>query len=75
MKRNDEDLELMTVKEVAQYTKLTTQYVYQIPAEELPRYKFPHAVRFARRDVNEWLKRKRTYTKQEIDCSAVRRGS
>ena len=58
LKRKREQREMMTVRELADYLKVARHTIYQwINDSRLPfaYYKHDRAVRFDRRDVDEWL--------------------
>ena len=58
MKKARERREMMTVRELANYIKVSRHTIYQwINESRLPfaYYKHDRAVRFDRRDVDEWL--------------------
>ena len=59
----------MTIREVAEYLKLTDKTAYRLAAEgKLPGFKVGGAWRFRKKDIDEWIEaRKRHGGKNEAD--------
>lgn len=48
--------DIMTIKEVAEYLKLTEKTAYRLAAEgKIPGFKVGGAWRFRRRDIDRWI--------------------
>ncbi len=53
-----ENVELMTVEEVAEYLKVTIKTIYRLlNKNEIPSTRVGHLHRFIKSDVNEWLRK------------------
>ncbi|MEQ8164717.1 MAG: helix-turn-helix domain-containing protein [Alphaproteobacteria bacterium] len=51
--------DIMTIKEVAEYLKLTEKTAYRLAAErKIPGFKVGGAWRFRRSEIDEWIERK-----------------
>ncbi|MCM1503371.1 MAG: helix-turn-helix domain-containing protein [Bacteroidales bacterium] len=62
---------MMTLKETAKATSLSTSHLYHLVDDNsIPHYRFGRAIRFKRSEIEEWMRTKRVYTKQEIDHQA-----
>ena len=63
------DTDIMTIREVAEYLKLTDKTAYRLAAEgKLPGFKVGGAWRFRKGDIYEWIEaRKRHAGKSEAD--------
>lgn len=63
------DTDIMTIREVAEYLKLTDKTAYRLAAEgKLPGFKVGGAWRFRKADIDEWIEaRKRYGGKNEAD--------
>jgi excisionase family DNA binding protein len=63
------DTDIMTIREVAEYLKLTDKTAYRLAAEgKLPGFKVGGAWRFRKGDIDEWIEaRKRHGGKNEAD--------
>lgn len=56
----------MTVKEVAEYLRLTKQKVYRLSQEgELPAYKFAREWRYKKERIDQWIEEQDTYKKKK----------
>jgi excisionase family DNA binding protein len=50
------DTDIMTIREVAEYLKLTEKTTYRLAAEgELPGFKVGGSWRFKRKDLEKWI--------------------
>lgn len=50
------DSDIMTIREVAEYLKLTEKTTYRLAAEgELPGFKVGGSWRFTRQDLEKWI--------------------
>lgn len=51
--------DIMTIKEVAEYLKLTEKTAYRLAADgKIPGFKVGGAWRFRRSEIDEWIERK-----------------
>jgi excisionase family DNA binding protein len=56
--------EILTLKEVAQYLKLTEKTAYRLAAEgKLPGFKVGGSWRFQRVDIEKWIEKQKGNTK------------
>lgn len=52
------DGEILTIKEVAEYLKVTERTIYRLAAvKKIPAFKVGGAWRFSRADIDGWIKR------------------
>jgi excisionase family DNA binding protein len=59
------DTDVMTVREVAEYLKLTQKTAYRLAAEKkIPGFKVGGAWRFRRAEIDKWIERQSTEQKQ-----------
>ena len=50
--------EILTIKEVAEYLKVTERTIYRLAgAKKIPAFKVGGTWRFSRADIDEWIKR------------------
>lgn len=57
--------DIMTVREVAQYLKLTEKTAYRLAAEgKLPGFKVGGAWRFRRGEIDKWIEQQSAETKK-----------
>ncbi len=50
--------EILTIKEVAEYLKVTERTIYRLAgAKKIPAFKVGGAWRFSRVDIDEWIRR------------------
>ena len=62
---------LLTIKEVAEMTRLSVSHIYALVSKtEIPHFKIGSAVRFAETDITNWLRSKRVYTKCDVAAKA-----
>jgi excisionase family DNA binding protein len=55
------DTDIMTVREVAKYLKLTEKTAYRLAAEKkIPGFKVGGAWRFRRAEIDKWIERQST---------------
>ncbi len=55
------DTDIMTIREVAEYLKLTEKTTYRLAAEgELPGFKVGGSWRFKRKDLEKWIATQKT---------------
>ena len=53
--------EILTIKEVAEYLKVTDRTIYRLAgARKIPAFKVGGTWRFSRTDINEWIRRQST---------------
>ena len=58
------DTDIMTIREVAEYLKLTDKTAYRLAAEgKLPGFKVGGAWRFRKRDIDGWIDLQKVETK------------
>jgi len=68
-----EQKKVLTLEEVAQYTKLSRSYLYKLTSQQIiPHYK-PNGknIYFNREELEQWLMRNRVKTKEEIESNAA----
>lgn len=59
------DTDIMTIREVAEYLKLTDKTAYRLAAEgKLPGFKVGGAWRFRKADVDLWIESKKAESKK-----------
>lgn len=55
------DSDIMTIREIAEYLKLTEKTAYRLTAEgKIPGFKVGGAWRFKRSDIDAWIETKKT---------------
>jgi excisionase family DNA binding protein len=53
--------EILTIKEVAEYLKVTDRTIYRLAgAKKIPAFKVGGTWRFSRADIDEWIRRQST---------------
>lgn len=53
--------EILTIKEVAEYLKVTDRTIYRLAgAKKIPAFKVGGTWRFSRTDIDEWIRRQST---------------
>ena len=56
--------EILTLKELAEYLKLTEKTAYRLAAEgKLPGFKVGGSWRFTRKDIQAWIQKQKTSNK------------
>lgn len=59
------DTDIMTIREVAEYLKLTEKTAYRLAAEgKLPGFKVGGAWRFRKSDIDSWIETRKAETKE-----------
>jgi excisionase family DNA binding protein len=59
--RSRMDSDIMTIREIAEYLKLTEKTAYRLTAEgKIPGFKVGGAWRFKRSDIDAWIETKKT---------------
>jgi len=57
MSKNTSDGEILTIKQVADYLKVTERTIYRLAAaKQIPAFKVGGSWRFSRADIDEWIK-------------------
>ncbi|ABA57184.1 Excisionase/Xis, DNA-binding protein [Nitrosococcus oceani ATCC 19707] len=52
------DAEILTIKEVALYLKVTERTIYRLAADKkIPGFKVGGAWRFSRKEIDQWIRR------------------
>lgn len=67
--------EILTIREVAGYLKVTERTIYRLAAaKKIPAFKVGGAWRFSRTDIDIWIKQQSTVDQADVEDS-VRRGT
>lgn len=57
MKKTKNDLELITISELSELTKISTNNIYRLTSKrEIPFVKIGKSIRFQPTEINKWLK-------------------
>lgn len=75
MSKSTSDGEILTIKQVAEYLKVTERTIYRLAAaKQIPAFKVGGSWRFSRADIDSWIKQQsgdgrvnRTTNTGEID--------
>ncbi|MBL0320119.1 MAG: helix-turn-helix domain-containing protein [Alphaproteobacteria bacterium] len=60
------DTDIMTIREVAEYLKLTEKTAYRLVSEgELPGFKVGGSWRFRRSEIEKWIKKQEARSKDD----------
>jgi len=62
--------EILTIREVAGYLKVTERTIYRLAAaKKIPAFKVGGAWRFSRADIDIWIKQQSTFDQADVDDS------
>ncbi len=62
--------EILTIREVAGYLKVTERTIYRLAAaKKIPAFKVGGAWRFSRADIDIWIKQQSTLDQADVDDS------
>ncbi len=65
--------EILTIREVAGYLKVTERTIYRLAAaKKIPAFKVGGAWRFSRTDIDIWIKQQSTVDQADVDDSVSR---
>ena len=65
--------EILTIREVAGYLKVTERTIYRLAAgKKIPAFKVGGAWRFSRADIDIWIKQQSTLDQADVDDSESR---
>jgi excisionase family DNA binding protein len=63
MSTNTIEAEILTIKEISDYLKVTERTIYRLAtAKQMPAFKIGGSWRFSRQDIDSWIK------KQSLEC-------
>jgi excisionase family DNA binding protein len=66
--------EILTIRDVAGYLKVTERTIYRLAAaKKIPAFKVGGAWRFSRTDIDIWIKQQSTVDQADVDESVGRR--
>ena len=67
MPSNTIEGEILTIREIAEYLKVTERTIYRLAsAKQVPAFKIGGSWRFSRQDIDGWIKRQTTEALAEI---------
>lgn len=67
MSTNTTENGILTIKEIAEYLKVTERTIYRLAAaKQLPAFKIGGSWRFSRQDIDGWIKRQTAEPLAEI---------
>ena len=65
--------EILTIREVAGYLKVTERTIYRLAAaKKIPAFKVGGVWRFSRTDIDIWIKQQSTVDQADVDHSVSR---
>jgi len=65
--------EILTIREVAGYLKVTERTIYRLAAaKKIPAFKVGGAWRFSQTDIDIWIKQQSTVDQSDVDESVSR---
>ena len=74
MPKSPHEGEILTIKQVAEYLKVTERTIYRLAAvKKIPAFKVGGAWRFSRVDIDSWIKQQSSVD-QEDDSSGSAKG-
>ncbi|MCA0175249.1 MAG: helix-turn-helix domain-containing protein [Proteobacteria bacterium] len=75
MPRNNSEGEILTIKEVADYLKVTERTIYRLAgAKKIPAFKVGGTWRFSRSDIESWIKRQSVSSPERAASKASNKG-
>lgn len=75
MSTNSSEGEILTIKEVADYLKVTERTIYRLAgAKTIPAFKVGGTWRFSRRDIESWIKQQSAGNPERAASKASNRG-